>query len=504
MLPSLRLRLVAAFVSVIVITLIFASVGSVVLLRQQQTEFARQRFGRLVDPFALRLQQMEAAGLPVTRMRAELIEAAQYYEIRILLLDSSARVVVDTDGEQSLVGVTLNVSEAPQPPSEQTLTYRAWLARWQDQDLYLFVANAASPGPGTFDTEDAGLRLVVAVPSSDVTAAWEQLLPRQALAGGMALLVAVLISSIVAARITRPLRAMTHASEAIAQGHYEQRIDVTGYDEVAQLAGAFNRMATEVGRSQRAMRQLVANMTHDLKTPLTSISGFSQAILEGLPDSAGEYQRLGQVIHDEAEHMSALVEDLLYLSRIDAGELALTLDDVNIDALVQAMAQRFGYQAEQNEVALRFALQAGVVRGDGRRLEQVFTNLIDNAIRFAPRGSEVLLRSYRDGAIVAVEVHNAGPPIAAEALPHVFDRFYQGDPSRRRGHQGLGLAIVQELVQAHGGNVSVQSAAESGTTFTVRLPGAGPTTLEAADPSRDVTALDRPSRSMTLEPEQAT
>jgi signal transduction histidine kinase len=167
------------------------------------------------------------------------------------------------------------------------------------------------------------------------------------------------------------------------------------------------------------------------------------------------------------------------------------------------MALRFGYQAEVNEVSLRFALQAGVVRADGRRLEQVFTNLIDNAIRFAPRGSEVLLRSYPDGAHAAVEVHNGGEPIPADALPHVFDRFDQGDPSRRRGHQGLGLAIVQELVQAHGGTVSVQSAYGSGTTFTVRLPAAGPA-LEAAQASRPGAPFDRPSRSVTLEPEQAT
>jgi signal transduction histidine kinase len=493
MLPSLRLRLVAAFVSVIGVTLIFASVGAVVLLRQQQTEFARQRYGRLVDPFALRVQQMELAGLPLTRIRADLVDAARYYEIRILLLDSADRVVVDTAAEESLVGVTFSVSEETDQPAGHPEAYRAWLARWADQDLYLFVSNAASPGPRALGMGTSGLRLVVAVPASDVTAAWEQLLPRQAVAGGMALLVAVLLSSVVAARITRPLRAMTQASEAIAQGRYDQRIDVTGYDEVAQLAGAFNRMASEVGRSQRAMRQLVANMTHDLKTPLTSISGFSQAIAEGLPENNDEYRRLGQVIHDEAAHMSGLVEDLLYLSRIDAGELSLNIENVNLDALVQAMGLRFGYQAEVNEVALRFVLQAGVIRADGRRLEQVFTNLIDNAIRFAPRGSEVLLRSYLDGAFAAVEVHNGGAPIALEALPHVFDRFYQGDPSRRRGHQGLGLAIVQELVQAHGGTVTAQSSAESGTTFTVRLPVTGPA-IEAT----------RPATSVALEPETAT
>jgi signal transduction histidine kinase len=389
------------------------------------------------------------------------------------------------------VGITLNVSEPPaDQPSAQTEAYRAWLARWQEQDLYLFVANAGSPGPRSLGLGASGLRLVVAVPSSDVTAAWEQLLPRQAVAGSLALVVAVLISTVVAARVTRPLRAMTQASEAIARGNYDQRIEVTGYDEVAQLAGSFNRMAFEVGRNQRAMRQLVANMTHDLKTPLTSIGGFSQAVSEGLPESEAEYRRLGQVIHDEAEHMSALVEDLLYLSRIDSGELALTLDEVNIDTLVQAMALRFGYQAEVNEVSLRFVLQAGVVRGDGRRLEQVFTNLIDNAIRFAPRGSEVLLRSY------------VGAAIAADALPHVFDRFYQGDPSRRRGHQGLGLAIVHELVVAHGGTATVQSSVDSGTTFTVRLPVDGPA-AEAPHHSMSASALDRPSRSVTLETETA-
>jgi signal transduction histidine kinase len=233
-------------------------------------------------------------------------------------------------------------------------------------------------------------------------------------------------------------------------------------------------MATEVGRSQRAMRQLVANITHDLKTPLTSIQGFSQAIMDGLSSDPEEHRRMAQVIHEEAEHMNGLVEDLLYLSRIDAGELTLAINDVDLDALVAATSRRTRYQAESGGVRVRLALDGGRVYADGRRLEQVFTNLVDNAIRFAPSGSEVLLRSYVDGSDAVVEVHNGGKPIPANALPHVFDRFFQGDPSRRRGHAGLGLAIVQELVQAHGGKVEVQSSADSGTTFTVRLRRLGP------------------------------
>lgn len=472
MLPSLRLRLVAGFGGVILLTLVFASVGAVLLLRDQQTEFARERYGRLVDPFAIRVQQMELVGLPLSRIRAELVDAARYYEIRVILLDQDDQVVLDTDPGESLLGLTIDVSEqdteAPPPVLE---SYRAWHARWKSEDLFLFVSAEPAPNGSVRQPET---RLVVAVPAEDVTAAWEQLFPRQAVAGGLALVFAVLISSLVADRITRPLRQMTHASEAIAKGNYDQRIEVTGDDEVAQLARAFNDMASEVGRSQRATRQLIANMTHDLKTPLTSIQGFSQAIVDGLVEDPSEYRNLGAVIHDEAEHMNALVNDLLYLSRIDAGELALTLEDVDLDTLVAATARRLRYQSDSAGVEVRLALDSGTVRADGRRLEQVFSNLLDNAIRFAPERSEVLLRSYMAGAFAVVEVHNGGDPIPREALPHVFDRFFQGDPSRRRGHQGLGLAIVHDLVQAHAGAVTVQSAEGSGTTFTVRLRRSGP------------------------------
>ena len=180
------------------------------------------------------------------------------------------------------------------------------------------------------------------------------------------------------------------------------------------------------------------------------------------------------MIYDEASHMSAMVEDLLYLSRIESGELALQLDDVDLNALLSATARRFRYQAETSDVALRLSATGGVVRADERRLEQVCANLLDNAIRFAPAGTEVLFTSRAEGAGAVLEVHNAGEPIPAEDLPHVFDRFYQGDPARGRGHAGLGLAIVQELVQAHGGQVSVRSSAATGTTFTVRLPRSGP------------------------------
>lgn len=497
MLPSLSLRLVVGFGIAIVFTLALASIGTMVLLRDQQIENAQQRYGRLADPFAYQVQQMELVGWPTSRIRAELLDRARYYDVRLVLLDSEGRVVVDTDEGEELLGSTISV-----PPREEALDdltsgmqpFMSWQDSWNGQDVYAFTSVSPPPiVPAGVPLIQPQAKLIVAVPAGDVTDAWAQLLPGQAAAGGVALAFAALFGIVLAERITRPVRQMTRASMAIARGNYDQRIDATGSDEIGQLARAFNEMASEVGRSQCAMRQLLGNVSHDLKTPLTSIQGFSQAIMDGMAADAEETKQLASVIHDEAEHMGALVEDLLYLSRIESGELTLQTDLVDLDALLTASARRLRFQAESNEVTVRLAVGAGTIQADGRRLEQVFANLLDNAIRFAPAGTEVLVRSYRAGARVGVEVHNGGEPISEKDLPHVFDRFYQGDPSRKRGHAGLGLAIVHELVHAHGGEVVVQSAKDSGTTFTVWLPqGAdGPESVVVTPPRSRVPRAGR-------------
>ena len=188
-----------------------------------------------------------------------------------------------------------------------------------------------------------------------------------------------------------------------------------------------------------------------------------------------EQQQLAAVIQEEADRMQGLVEDLLYLSRIESGELVLTIDAIDIDALLTAGARRFAFQAESADVTIRHELDGRSLRADGRRIEQVVANLLDNAVRFASAGSEVLVRCYRDGDDVVIAVRNEGEPIPPEDLPQVFDRFYQADAARSDGaHSGLGLAIVSELVQAHGGSMSVQSSREAGTTFAARLPLGGP------------------------------
>ncbi len=488
MLRSFRVRLFLGFAIVIALSLFLSASTSIWLLREQQVEAAQQRIGLLVEPIAGRVAALEAGGFPTSLIRQDLAGVARTYDIRILLVDPNDRVVLDTDPDARMVGEQLAVPAEATPTGtpERMSSFQAVRMTTAGEDLYLFTPRIRS---------DAGTstRLVIAVPAQNVTAAWAALLPRLSLAGGVAALVAVIVASLLASRITNPIAQMTRASEAMAQGDLQQRVEGEGDDEIGTLARAFNQMSAQVSRSNRAMRDLLANVSHELKTPLTSIRGFAQAMVDGMATKPEDYADMAGSIYDEAERIRVLVDDLLYLSEIESGTLQLTLDQVDVDAVVADTARRFRYQAEEAGVEVRLALDGGSITADARRIEQVLANLTENAIRFAPRGSEVLLRTYRldrfdggrPGGEVAVEVHNGGRPIPPEHLPYLFERFYQADQSRSdERHKGLGLSIVRELVQAHEGRVDVESSADAGTVFTVRLPVAGPTgTGHAVAPS---------------------
>ena len=485
-LGSLRLRLLAGFGLVIGISLLFAAFASVWLLRDQQAQWAEQRIGGLVPGFSDYVVQRELRGWPREAIREELVLYARQFGVRFFLTDEQGWVVLDTEELEPMLGQRVNISSVePEAGGDEMQPFRSGRISVAGEDLYVFTASSPLPTVA-FPFRQPQSRMYIVVPATDVTSAWAQLLPRFAIAGGMAAIFAAVVGTLLSARITRPVAAMTSASEAMARGDYDQRIDVRGDHEVATLARAFNQMAGRVSRSSRAMRQLLANVSHELKTPLTSIQGFSQAIVDGVAADPEDQKRLAGVIHDEAERMRGLVDDLLYLSSIESGELALTLDEIDLDALIDASVRRFAFQAEAAEVTVRSQLDGGTLTADGRRLEQIVANLLDNALRFAPAGSEVAVTARREDGVAVIAVCNRGEPIPEQDLPQLFDRFYQADPARSDGaHSGLGLAIVSELAQAHGGRVSATSTRADGTTFTVRLPRGGPTPGTADERMRD-------------------
>lgn len=476
---SLRAKLLVSFIAVISLSLIAAGFVTVWLLRDQQAVNAEARIGRLVEPLSQRLLQLQMIGAPPERITEEMGSYARFFDVRILLVNADHHVTLDTNLRSPSVGQQIAEPErvALAGPAE---SFRSTRTKVNGDDLILFAPASRQTGvPSGWPFRVQDVSVIVAVPAGDVTAAWAKLLPRMTIAGGAALLASIVVAGLFARRITKPMLQMTTASRAMAQGDFSNRIDVHGTDEVAVLGGAFNEMADQVDRSRRSMRQLIADVSHDLKTPLTSIQGYSQALLDGVLEDEAERHSAAEIVHQESERMRALVEDLLYLSQIEAGQLPLTLEPLDIDAAVAATGQRFRLQADAADVSIRVATDGQPVRADERRIEQILANLVDNAIRFAPAGTEVLLRTARVPGFVLLEVHNGGEPIPPDDLPHLFDRFYQVDRARTRSggqvHSGLGLSIVKELVQAHGGDVTVQSSRDAGTVFSVRLPIAATT-----------------------------
>jgi signal transduction histidine kinase len=307
----------------------------------------------------------------------------------------------------------------------------------------------------------------------------DELIPPFLIGGALALVLALFLAFWVAGWVAGPLQRLVSATQRFSGEDVPNPLPLEGPDEVRELVGTFNEMTARVQSGQKSQRDFVANVSHELKTPLTSIQGFAQALLDGTAATPEQQKQSVQVIHNEASRMYRMVLDLLDLARLDAGIADLQRAPVDLTALLNGIAERFAPQAHAARVTLQVEAAPGLppIIGDGDRLAQVFNNLVDNALKYTPSGGRVCLRAVPDGGWLEITVEDNGAGIPAEGLPHVFERFYQVDPSRTGGvHHGagLGLAIAHEIVRAHGGKMSVRSVVGQGSQFMVRFPLVNP------------------------------
>lgn len=285
-----------------------------------------------------------------------------------------------------------------------------------------------------------------------------------------AIAVALLIGVLLARTISRPVRELTTATHMVAQGELGHQVPVRRQDELGELAISFNQMSADLARSTDSRRQMTADIAHELRTPLSLIMGYTEALsdgkLEGTPETF-------DILHEEAQHLNRLVDDLRTLSLVDAGELSLNRRLVRPQALLQRVATAYAAQAKAQGVSLVVEVDGDTadVDVDPDRMVQVLGNLVTNAMRHTPAGGGIVLSAEprRDSVVLAVRDSGAG--IAPEHLPHIFDRFYRGDQSRHQegGESGLGLAIAKSIVEAHSGRISVASTPGVGTTVTIQL-----------------------------------
>ncbi len=291
------------------------------------------------------------------------------------------------------------------------------------------------------------------------------------LAGVLAGTVSILLGLGLSRGLTAPLARLTAAARRIAGGDLSQRVPETGSTEMAALGQAFNLMAANLEKAEELRRNLVADVAHELRTPLSVLQGNLRAILDGVyPLEQAEIAAL----YDETRLLSRLVDDLRELAQAEAGQLRLNLQPTDAAKVIQATASTFALAAEAREISLvlQVADDLPPVLADPDRLAQVLRNLLSNALRHTPPGGQISISARAAEGTVEIAVADTGEGIRPEDLPHVFDRFWRADRSRARetGGSGLGLAIARHLVQAHGGEMGVESKVGQGSRFWFSLP----------------------------------
>lgn len=285
--------------------------------------------------------------------------------------------------------------------------------------------------------------------------------------------IAMLLGWVLVTRIVRPLKQMMALAERIAEGDYGRRLDRRGRDEIWRLAESLNQMAASLQRTEGLRRELVANVAHELRTPLSTLRGYLEAVGDGVIPPTAETL---EMLHEEVLRLVRLVDDLHQLSQFDARASHPRPSRVDLRALVGRVVAVYGPQFAAKGISLNEAHdpRLPVVKADADLVSRALRNLLDNALRYAPSGAAVTIATHVVDGSVRLEVSNTGEGIAPEDLPRIFERFYRGEKSRSRetGGAGIGLAIVQAIARAHGGETGARSA-EGLTTvwFSLRLAG---------------------------------
>lgn len=482
---NLRLStwLLLSYVVVLMVTLgvIIAALLVFLNTRAVPPQRAYQQLGTSAQTNLRQFLRPLARPLTPNAFLAQLEEFSTETGVRTLVLDmDTSGIIFDSSGsfaEEELLSAQPDPENFSALPAGLRLTAESSLLQvtpgsFSDKDgsMWVFVGIIAPRQTGG----EVMLMYAAPQPTQTLRAALEEFggaLGRPIMqAAFMGLIIAVFMAVIVSRTIARPLLHIAEAARAVAAGDYNQQVPVTGPPEVRTLADAFNQMTHEVKASQKVQQDFMVNVSHDLKTPLTSIQGYSQAIMDGAtPDPV----QSAAIIYEEATRLNRMVAEITDLARLQDGQLTLNRVDLDVSQILQAIGQRLAIVADKKEIDLHVeADPMPPVNGDGDRLAQVITNLLSNAIKYTPRGGRVRAKAQVNNGGVEIIVSDTGIGIAKEDLPRIFERFYQVDKARgpRRG-TGLGLAITKEIVQAHGGTISVTSAGKNhGSIFTVWLP----------------------------------
>jgi len=473
---SLRFRLLAAAAGIVATSLLLSGALTWFLVRNVELQAAQDSVDRSVQVSAMLVRHQEClirtgaatnAGPATCRLtdgtdfadRLNSSVAPALGGARLLLLGRLKQVLYDSQDPANTETISITASKRVANVAEAQPVFGG--------QRYLAAAMAI---PAVRNPLTAAWVVVARPESAVTTAAASELVPRLLVAGGAALLVALILALIVSRSVTKPLTQLAGAAEDIAGGNYSRRVGIRGPDEIGHLGVAFDRMAEAVERARRTQREFLANVSHELKTPLTSLIGFSQALTDGSLKTDEEKTRAATIVHEESERVLRMSQELLDLARVEAGTVSFHITAVDLAAQLQQELDIVRPRAAAAGLQLEADMPAGLppVAADPERLHQVLDNLLDNAVKYAPRGTSVRISVSPNGEVVDTLVANA----TGEHRPdpeRIFERFYRADASRSAaaGGVGLGLAISRELVTAMKG--TLRAELDGGDTLVMRL-----------------------------------
>jgi len=462
MFTSLRARLWLTYAIIILLILSILGIGIFVYIIRNPL-IDRQALGRLDAALVIIQRQIKDRSIIPRDYPQYLNRISESLAIRLILFSPEREALLDSEPD----------SPAIFWPNDDTLPRTKGQIDDQDGKTWLFSSFVMPKGDLLVLAlpRQGGLQLLRSPQLRDTLR--EDFLPSFLRAGLVAFLLAVVFAAWMGSWITSPLQDIEQASRNISNGEYQQ-IPLQGPDEVKALAGAFNEMIDQVRASQQSQRDFVANVSHELKTPLTSIQGFSQAMLDGTVDSGPALTKAAGIIKTEAERMYRLVVDLLDLARFDAGTVILDRQALELSKLLTHVGNQLIPQAAEARVKLSLDIDPlPTCVGDEDRLVQVFTNVVDNAIKHTPENGFVKLTARSESGLAKIEIIDSGKGIPDEHISRIFERFYKVDGSRKKETKpgtGLGLAIAQQIIQAHDGTISVRSTPGEGSVFEVTIP----------------------------------
>ena len=434
---GLRARLVLAFVAVALLGTVVTTVYSSVSLTSHLEDSARAR----LHNSAIHFGDVAAVASQNGRWTQQGIETlhhlAQIDFLAVDLYDATGKLVFS------------------HPPSAPVQAGAAATAPVKVGDQRIGTVVVSRDDGRLFTGEEIQLR--------------QQLLRMHLGAGVVSAAIAVLVALYLAVTLSRPLRRIRAGADAMSAGDLDARVPETGDDEIAAVADALNRLAETLRQEESLRKESVADLAHELRTPVMGILARVEAAQDGVLD---DEQANLSAMHDEALRLARLLDDLSALAEAERPGLLLDAAPVDLAAIAGSQTSAFAGAFADKGVALSSDLEPAIVHGEPKRLEQIVVNLLSNALRYTDAGGSVRVVVRRDGDEALLEVADTGIGIAAEDLPRVFARFWRGEKSRSRdtGGAGIGLSIVKELVQAHGGTISVDSVPAGGSVFRVALP----------------------------------